>query len=510
MKMRRSKFVAGSMIFAAGSLTLQSSQADIYISQYYEGASNNKWIEIYNSGESAVDLGAGGFRYGIWNNSPANIGWKTSTTANGSFSISATISAGGVLTLANSSSALPFAASRANIANGTVNFNGDDSVVIYTGTPYAFANVVDAFGMTATSTTGSPGTDQSWSRKTSVTTGVNTDFSSASWDGFSNAAVDGAAVTTDERIGVYKRGGISVVWDVNGTTALTGGTGIWNVSSTFFTSKAGGSGTAGDYYAYNESTNRRDNVIFGGTAGVVTLPGDRTTGGLVFTTTGYQIAGSDTLFFDGTGNIDVVGSATTATISSKIGTTSGVNIRKLGAGNLILSGANTYTGTTTVTAGTLSISSTGALPSATAVTVAAPATFDISAIASSQTIGSIAGAGNVLLGGKSLDAGGDDSSTTFSGAMSGAGGSFTKSGTGVLTLSGANDYTGTTTVAAGTLRLNGTHTGGGAYTVGTGATLGGSGVTTSAVTIQSGGTLSPGNSIDTITVGSLNLEPSAT
>jgi len=266
MKMRRSKFVAGSMIFAAGSLTLQSSQADIYISQYYEGASNNKWIEIYNSGESAVDLGAGGFRYGIWNNSPANIGWKTSTTANGSFSISATISAGGVLTLANSSSALPFAASRANIANGTVNFNGDDSVVIYTGTPYAFANVVDAFGMTATSTTGSPGTDQSWSRKTSVTTGVNTDFSSASWDGFSNAAVDGAAVTTDERIGVYKRGGISVVWDVNGTTALTGGTGIWNVSSTFFTSKAGGSGTAGDYYAYNESTNRRDNVILGGTA----------------------------------------------------------------------------------------------------------------------------------------------------------------------------------------------------------------------------------------------------
>ena len=47
--------------------------------------------------------------------------------------------------------------------------------------------------------------------------------------------------------------------------------------------------------------------------------------------------------------------------------------------------------------------------------------------------------------------GSDNSSTTFSGVMSGNGGRLVKEGSGVFTLSGANTYTGSTEVDAGTL-----------------------------------------------------------
>ncbi|WP_297809321.1 autotransporter domain-containing protein [uncultured Methylophaga sp.] len=72
----------------------------------------------------------------------------------------------------------------------------------------------------------------------------------------------------------------------------------------------------------------------------------------------------------------------------------------------------------------------------------------------------------------------------------------TKSGSGTLTLTGNNSYTGTTTVNSGLLAVNGTLVG--ATTVNTGGSLGGSG-TLGDITLN-GGTLAPGNSIGTMTV----------
>ncbi|HEY1768974.1 MAG TPA: autotransporter-associated beta strand repeat-containing protein [Chthoniobacterales bacterium] len=71
------------------------------------------------------------------------------------------------------------------------------------------------------------------------------------------------------------------------------------------------------------------------------------------------------------------------------------------------------------------------------------------------TIGSLAGAGSVLLRANTLTIGSNNQSTTFSGVIQGSGG-VTKSGTGTLTLSGKNTYTRTTTVSAGTLGGGGT------------------------------------------------------
>ena len=73
--------------------------------------------------------------------------------------------------------------------------------------------------------------------------------------------------------------------------------------------------------------------------------------------------------------------------------------------------------------------------------------------------------------------------------------SIVKDGAGDWRLTGSNTYSGTTKVAAGTLIVNGTHSGTGAITVNSGATLAGKGTLTGAVTMN--GTLMVGDTLVT-------------
>ncbi|MBW7894308.1 MAG: autotransporter-associated beta strand repeat-containing protein, partial [Opitutaceae bacterium] len=125
------------------------------------------------------------------------------------------------------------------------------------------------------------------------------------------------------------------------------------------------------------------------------------------------------------------------------------NLLKSGAGTLTLSGTNTYTGATTIDTGTLQLGAANALGDSTAVTVNASGSLALNA--ANETVGSIAGSGAINLGSYILTSGGTDASTTFSGIISGSGG-LEKSGAGTLTLSGSNTYSGGTTVTAGTLQ----------------------------------------------------------
>jgi fibronectin-binding autotransporter adhesin len=86
-------------------------------------------------------------------------------------------------------------------------------------------------------------------------------------------------------------------------------------------------------------------------------------------------------------------------------------------------------------------------------------------------------------------------------------GGLRKLGSGSLTLTGtSNDYTGPTTVAAGTLLVNATGgTGSGAVTVNAGATLGGTGSIAGPITLDAGAKLAPGASAGTLTVDALSL-----
>jgi autotransporter-associated beta strand protein len=83
-------------------------------------------------------------------------------------------------------------------------------------------------------------------------------------------------------------------------------------------------------------------------------------------------------------------------------------------------------------------------------------TFDMSGLTSAgMTAGSIEGAGSYVLGSKNLTTGGNNLSTEVDGVISGSGGSLTKVGTGKLTLTATETYTGLTTINAGTLALSG-------------------------------------------------------
>src|SRR5438874_5423368 len=228
-----------------------------------------------------------------------------------------------------------------------------------------------------------------------------------------------------------------------------------------------------------------------GTAPAAATPGKIVFGGgTLRSTAGFSVAANRGMALTGPGTV-ATDPGTTLTYGGIIAGAG--SLTKLGTGTLLLSGVNTYTGATAVSAGTLRLGATNAIGAASAMTVAAGAIFDLNGL--SDVIGSLAGAGTVTSGAAGaviLTVGGNNSSTAFSGiAQNGSGTvALTKTGTGTLTLSGANTYSGATTVTAGTLLVNGVQ---GASPVSVnGGTLGGIGTVGTITSTAAGGSVSPG------------------
>ena len=106
---------------AAGSAAAAVQPGELFISEYVEGSSNNKALEIYNGTGAPVDLAAGGYRVVQYSN-----GSSTGTTV---ATLQGSVATGDVFVLAHSS-AVPTVLAAADQTTGAGLFNGDDAVAL--------------------------------------------------------------------------------------------------------------------------------------------------------------------------------------------------------------------------------------------------------------------------------------------------------------------------------------------------------------------------------------------
>lgn len=129
------------------------------------------------------------------------------------------------------------------------------------------------------------------------------------------------------------------------------------------------------------------------------------------------------------------------------------------------------------------------------------------------SVGSLSGAGTVNLDAKTLSEGNLNLNDTISGLITGLGGGLEKVGTGILTLTADNTFTGATSVLKGVLLINGDQSAAtGATSVASDATLGGEGTLGANVTVADNGHLAPGkdlSSVGILTMNNLNLSENA-
>jgi fibronectin-binding autotransporter adhesin len=209
------------------------------------------------------------------------------------------------------------------------------------------------------------------------------------------------------------------------------------------------------------------------TAGTLAISDDSnlgaTSGGLTFNGGTLRVTGTGTSGLDparplawGTagGKFEIADAAKTFTVPQSVPDSGGLT--KSGAGNLVLSGTNTYGGDTTVNAGTLAAGSPGAIPSglgAGNLVVNAGATFDLNGV--SPTVNALLGKGvvtnNPAVPGASntLTVGQDGGSSSLTATLQDGTGklALTKNGSGTLKLGAFGAYTGPTTISGGTIQL---------------------------------------------------------
>lgn len=219
------------------------------------------------------------------------------------------------------------------------------------------------------------------------------------------------------------------------------------------------------------------------------------TGGTLQATSAFTIDRSVTMSTGG-GTFDTNGYD--LTVNKAIGGSGGLS--KTGTGILTLSGANSYTGGTIVNEGTLSLAAGASLSSQGGLAVNG-GVFALNG--NNVSVGLLQGTGGTISLGASTLTVTQTVDTTLASVLTGSGG-LSLAGPGTLNLTGINTYTGLTTVSKGKLSVSGSIAGD--VTVGADGSLGGSGQIGGSVTHT--GTLSPGNSIGTLTIGG-NLDQSA-
>ena len=171
----------------AGAPGAFAAPSDLFISEYIEGSSNNKALEIFNGTGASIDLAAQGYNVQMYfNGNPLS-----TLTVN----LTGTVAAGDVFVLAQSTAGAAILA-QADQTSSASWFNGDDAVVLRKGT-----TILDVIGQIGAD----PGTewgtgltstaDNTLRRKASVdagdTNGSDAFDPATEWDGFAQDTFDG-------------------------------------------------------------------------------------------------------------------------------------------------------------------------------------------------------------------------------------------------------------------------------------------------------------------------------
>ncbi|MCB1107033.1 MAG: autotransporter-associated beta strand repeat-containing protein [Chlamydiia bacterium] len=163
---------------------------------------------------------------------------------------------------------------------------------------------------------------------------------------------------------------------------------------------------------------------------------------------------SNLMSFSGNSILDVA-SGKICTWGGTIGGSS-TSFQKNGSGVLVLTADNSYTVPTIISSGTLQLSGgTSTLGALSNLTINAFATLELATGAGTKAIGSLIGdIGSIInLNDNTLHIN-QSTDTTAASAISGVNGKLIKNGSGKLTLSGTNTYSGTTTIKNGTLLVS--------------------------------------------------------
>ena len=155
-------FSASNTSFSCADITGAPSVAtDLFISEYVEGTSLNKYIEIFNGTGSAVDLADYQIRFFA----------NGATTANTTNPLSGTLAPGAVIVYKNSGATV-FTGTATNAT--AINFNGNDAVGLYKVSTAAYVDVFGVIGENPGTQwlVGGNGTlDKTLRRKSTVTSG---------------------------------------------------------------------------------------------------------------------------------------------------------------------------------------------------------------------------------------------------------------------------------------------------------------------------------------------------
>jgi len=169
-------------------MTQGTTAQDLIISEYIEGSSSNKYIEIYNGTGNAVDLS--NYKLQLYSNGASAVSYE--------FTLSGTLAHGEAIVYKNGAAALTLPSGVTAIDNSSViNFNGDDAVALYYDDGTKAAYYVDIFGVIGDDP-GSAWTgdgdyttvNKTLVRKSSVTGGITTNPSGTGSTAFTTLTIE--------------------------------------------------------------------------------------------------------------------------------------------------------------------------------------------------------------------------------------------------------------------------------------------------------------------------------